>query len=95
MAQCAWRRAIRSLLAWTRANARRFYHFDGLERFKTKSEPDHWEPSYLLTKQPRVTLGTLHTIADAFAGPISPERLVTHALWDAARDEAGRLVPGA
>ena len=86
--------AVRALLRWTRAHARRFYHFDGLERFKAKFKPSRWDPVYLLTPGRAVTLGTLHTVADAFAGPRSPERLVARAVWDAAAEEARRLGPG-
>ena len=82
---------VRALLRWTRAHARRFYHFDGLERFKAKFRPHRWEPSYLLTTQPTVTIGTLHAVADAFAGPISPERLVAEAVARAGLDEFQRL----
>lgn len=83
--------AVRAAMAWSRAHARRFYHFDGLERFKAKFQPARWEPVYLLSTLPRVGLGTLYAVADAFAGPRSPERLVARALWDAARDELGGL----
>ena len=82
----------RVALSWTRAHARRFYRFDGLERFKAKFQPDRWEPAYLFTTEPRVGLGTLYAIADAFAGPRSPERLVARALADALADEARALL---
>lgn len=85
--------AVRALLRWTRAHARRFYHFDGLERFKAKFEPDRWEPSFLLTSEARITLGALHAVADAFAGAVSPEALVGRAVADAARDELRRISP--
>ena len=85
-------RAVRAVLAWTRAHARRFYRFDGLERFKAKFAPHRWEPSYLLTTQRQVSITTLYAVADAFAGPLSPQRLVTRALRDAARDELGGLL---
>ena len=78
-------------LAWTRAHARRFYRFDGLEQFKAKFQPARWEPVYLFTTQRRVDLGTLYAVADAFAGPRSPERLVARALTDALADEARAL----
>ena len=79
--------AVRALLAWTRAHARRFYSFEGLERFKAKFLPDAWEPVYLVTPGP-VGLGTFYAVADAFAGRRSPARLVGRALADAVADEA-------
>ena len=79
--------AVRALLAWTRAHARRFYSFEGLERFKAKFLPDAWEPVSLVTPGP-VGLGTIYAVADAFAGRRSPARLVGRALADAVADEA-------
>ncbi|MEL6616204.1 MAG: phosphatidylglycerol lysyltransferase domain-containing protein, partial [Bacteroidota bacterium] len=82
-------RHIRALLAWMQAHARRFYNFEGLERFKAKFQPEAWEPLYLLTPEARVGTGLLHAVADAFAGPDrSPEALVTLALGRALREEA-------
>ena len=85
--------AVRALLTWTRAHARRFYNFEGLERFKAKFLPDVWEPIYLATSRPRVSIATLYAVADAFAGPRSPARLVGRAVLDAAAAE-GRDVLG-
>lgn len=79
---------VRALLAWMRAHAERFYGFRGLEQFKTKFQPDRWEPVYLLTNEPRVSLRLLHAVADVFAGPRSPEALVSLALLGAVRSEA-------
>lgn len=78
--------AVRALLAWTRAHGRRFYNFEGLERFKAKFQPDVWEPLYLVGDAP-AGLDTLYAVADAFAGPRGPLRLVGRALADAAVDE--------
>ena len=80
-------RVVRALLAWTRAHARRFYNFEGLERFKAKYRPSAWEPIRLYVDTPRVSLPTLYALADAFAGPRSPVGLVSWALVNAARDE--------
>ena len=82
---------IRAGLAWMRAHARRFYNFEGLERFKAKFRPDAWEPVWLATAAPRVTAGTLYAVADAFSRGRGPVRLVGRALADAVADEARRL----
>ncbi|GAB5535381.1 MAG: hypothetical protein Rubg2KO_16300 [Rubricoccaceae bacterium] len=79
---------VRALLSWTRAHARRFYNFEGLERFKAKFEPESWEPIRLYVDEPQVTLSTLYAVADAFAGERSPIGLVSRALASAAQDEA-------
>lgn len=82
-------RHIRGLLAWMRAHARRFYNFEGLERFKAKFQPDTWEPLYLLAPEARIGTGLLYAVADAFAGPDrSPEALIAAALARAVGDEA-------
>ena len=95
-------RHVRALLAWVRAHARRFYNFEGLERFKAKFRPEGWETLYLLVTEREIGLGHLHAVADAFAGPQrSPTALVGAALARAAREEVsggiaaarGRLPP--
>ena len=80
--------AIRALLAWTRAHARRFYNFEGLERFKAKFRPEAWEPVRLYADDDAISLQTLYALADAFSGARSPVGLVTRALAGAVRDEA-------
>lgn len=82
---------VRALLAWVRAHARRFYDFEGLERFKGKFRPAAWEPLHLVATRGRVGLGELHAVADAFAGRRSPERLVARALASAVAEEARAL----
>ena len=82
---------LRAGLAWMQAHARRFYNFEGLERFKAKFRPNAWEPLHLVTTEPRVTLATLYAVADAFAGDRGPVRLVGRALADAVADEARTL----
>ncbi len=84
-------RLVRLLFAWTRAHARRFYRFDGLERFKAKYRPDAWEPLYLVARGRRVGITTLAAVADVFAGPRGPVRLVLGALARAVADEARTL----
>lgn len=85
---------LRALLAWIRAHGRRFYNFDGLDAYKAKFLPEHWEPIYAITSERRVGLGTLYAIAGAF-GKMSPLLLMGRALARAARKEgqwlAGKL----
>lgn len=78
---------VRATLSWTRAHARRFYNFEGLERFKAKFRPMAWEPIRLYVDTPQVSLSTLYALADAFAGDRSPVGLVSRALAGAVRDE--------
>ena len=79
---------VRAGLAWMRAHARRFYNFDGLERFKAKFRPDAWEPVWLATTDARVTSGTLWAVAVAFSRERGPVGLVGRALAGAVADEA-------
>ena len=43
---------IRFLLRWARAHGKRFYDFGGLEFFKSKFEPERWEPIYAISNEP-------------------------------------------
>ena len=82
--------SVRLPLAWMRVHARRFYDFEGLERFKRKFMPESWEPIYAVTDRPRVSLRTLYAIAGAFGGT-SPLLFIRHALLRAAAREARRI----
>jgi phosphatidylglycerol lysyltransferase len=79
--------SVRLLLASMRAQARRYYNFEGLERFKRKFVPERWEPIYAVTDRPRVSLRTLYAIAGAFGGR-SPILFAGHALLRALAQEA-------
>ena len=57
---------IRFLLRWARAHGKRFYDFEGLEFFKTKFEPEFWEPIYAISNEPKFSLRALYAIACAF-----------------------------
>ncbi len=59
----AW---LGTLLTIVRIHGRRFYNFEGLERFKTKFRPHHWEPIYAISAERSFTLRTLYAIGAAF-----------------------------
>jgi phosphatidylglycerol lysyltransferase len=63
---------LRFLMAWARAHGRRFYHFDGLEHFRTKMCPDAWEPIYAISNEPRFSPRSLYALLAAFAGESLP-----------------------
>lgn len=77
---------LRLVLRWVRAHGRRFYNFEGLDRFKSKFAPDDWEPVYAIYARPRFTIGALRAIAGAFSG-CAPELTVLRALWRGAVQE--------
>ena len=77
---------LRLLLGWTRAHGRRFYNFEGLERFKSKFVPDRWDAITALTNAG--PLRTLYAIGDAFSGEVSPWGLLARALGGAVATEA-------
>ena len=80
-------RWLRLVLRWVRAHGRRFYNFEGLDRFKAKFAPDAWEEIVALSDTPHFSPRALWGIAAAFAQG-SPLALVTRAVWRAARQEA-------
>ena len=59
----AW---LGTLLTLVRIHGRRFYNFEGLERFKTKFRPHSWEPIYAISAERAFTLRTLYAIGAAF-----------------------------
>lgn len=78
--------SVRLLLAWVRVHGRRFYNFEGLDRFKHKFLPEHWEPIYAITNRPKVSVRTLYAIAGAFGGT-SPILFIGRALLRALAQE--------
>lgn len=83
---------LRVGLRWVRAHGRRFYNFEGLDRFKAKFEPDAWEEIVALADSPRFPPSAMWAIAGAFAQS-SPLLLVFRALRRAVGEElrwAGR-----
>lgn len=86
MAQSPQTLLMQLLLSWTRAHGRRFYNFEGLDRFKAKFMPDEWEPVYAAANARRPSLRMMYAIAGAFGGR-SPLLFVGHALLRAAWQE--------
>lgn len=78
-----WTRALLWLL---RAHGRRFYNFAGLEAFKRKFAPEHWELVYALSHERGTSLRTLYAITGAFGGR-SPLLFMGHAVGRAALQE--------
>jgi phosphatidylglycerol lysyltransferase len=86
----AWLRATLTLL---RAHGRRFYNFEGLEKFKSKFQPQTWKPVYAIQNSPRFSPHALYAIAGAFASR-APLRLVASALFRAGMQEIRFLATG-
>jgi phosphatidylglycerol lysyltransferase len=89
MAENPW--WLRALLNWGRAHGRRFYNFEGLEAFRTKMEPDDWEPIYAISNERHFSPMTLHAVAAAFCDG-SPAASLGQALWKAMRQESRWLM---
>ncbi|HMV85363.1 MAG TPA: DUF2156 domain-containing protein [Blastocatellia bacterium] len=81
---------LRATLGWVRAHGRRFYNFDGLDAFKSKFQPERWEPVFAITNQPRFSPNTLYAIAAAFTGG-SPIGATLRALQRAVHQEFAQL----
>lgn len=77
-------------LRWTlklvRAHGQRFYNFTGLEYFKSKFQPHHWDPVYAISNERAFSLRSLYAIAAAFSDG-SPVGLVATAVCKAAKQE--------
>lgn len=73
---------LRIVLAWMRKHAQRFYNFDGLDAFKAKLQPEHWEPVFAIYNRPRISPRLLYAISSVFSGN-KPVRLVLGGLWKA------------
>jgi phosphatidylglycerol lysyltransferase len=58
---------LRIATRWARAHGRRFYNFRGLESFKTKFRPDHWEPIRAVVVGREFTPSALYAVATAFS----------------------------
>lgn len=82
---------LHTLMTWARAHGRRFYDWNGLDRYKDKFHPDRWEPIYAVSREEHFSPRTLVAIGEAFAGrgllPAAGGALA----W-AVRREARRLI---
>ncbi|MBC7843449.1 MAG: DUF2156 domain-containing protein [Gemmatimonadaceae bacterium] len=83
----AW---LGALLTFVRLHGRRFYNFDGLERFKSKFRPHAWEPIYAISAEATFSIRTLYAIAAAFTVQ-SPVSAVAGGLMRALVTEGRRL----
>ena len=83
-------RWLRTLLGFAALHGKRFYNFRGLESFKSKFNPEDWEPVYAIENSPSFSGRALYAIAGAFASR-SPLRLLTRAILRAARQELSSL----
>lgn len=81
---------LRWSMKWARAHGRRFYDWEGLDRFKDKFQPDRWEPIYAVSREERFTPRTLLAIGEAFAGR-SPLRALGASLAWAGGKELEKL----
>jgi len=77
---------LRTALRLVRAHGRRFYNFEGLDRFKAKFEPEEWEEIVALAPGSRFPLRALWAVAGVFSQG-SPVVLVGRAVLKAARQE--------
>jgi phosphatidylglycerol lysyltransferase len=73
---------LRIVLAWLRKHAQRFYNFEGLDAFKSKLQPEEWEPVFAISNEPKFSPSTLYSILYAFSGN-APFKLVLGGLWRA------------
>jgi phosphatidylglycerol lysyltransferase len=81
---------LRIVMTLARAHATRFYNFRGLERFRTKMSPSHWETIYAISNERSFSLRMLYAMGEAFSG-ISPWRALGLGIVRAVRQEARRM----
>jgi phosphatidylglycerol lysyltransferase len=84
----AW---LRVLLRWVRAHGRRFYDFDGLDRFKSKFEPEAWEEIIAIDDRSPFSPRAMWAITAAFGGE-SPVTLFVRTIARAIAQELRWLV---
>jgi phosphatidylglycerol lysyltransferase len=82
---------LRLLLRWLRLHGSRFYNFIGLDAFKSKFNPESWEPIYGIAEGRRFPPSALYAIAGVFSDG-APLRLVARSVVRAAATEAASLL---
>ncbi len=81
---------LEGVLRWLRAHGERFYHFRGIDFFKSKFQPDAWEPVFAVSNERAFSVRTLYAIGWAFSGG-TPFRSMTLAFARAFRQEIAWL----
>ncbi len=84
---------LRALMYFARAHANRFYNFRGLEHFRLKMSPEHWETVYAVSNEPRFSVRTLYAVGGVFS-KISPWMAIALGLRKAAGDELRMVFHG-
>ncbi|HET6511019.1 MAG TPA: DUF2156 domain-containing protein [Candidatus Kapabacteria bacterium] len=81
---------LRAAFTWLRAHGKRFYNFEGLHQFKSKFEPEHWDPVYAIAPGKDFGIMPLYAIAHAFTNK-NPVRFLLAELFDAVLTELRQL----
>jgi phosphatidylglycerol lysyltransferase len=81
-------------LRWLRAHGRRFYNFEGLQRFKAKLGPAGWDPVYAIADESRISLRTMLGVSEAVVGG-DLVRFGAKFLFHALSTEMHRMTTGA
>jgi len=84
---------LRLMSIFARAHANRFYNLRGLERFRAKLSPSHWETIYAISNERSFSVRTLYAMGAAFAGT-APWRALGLGLLRALRHEVRGLGSG-
>jgi phosphatidylglycerol lysyltransferase len=58
---------LRAIMAAARRHGRHFYDFDGLEKFRNKLSPAHWEPVFAIAAEPSFSLRSFYALLAAFS----------------------------
>lgn len=83
----AW---LRFLRRWAKAHYTRFYNFRGLSEFKSKFEPEKWQPVVVIVKDKKFGIRHLRSIGGAFTRGM-PELALGSGLVKAVATELSRL----
>lgn len=78
------------MMQFARAHANRFYNFRGLEHFRVKMRPQHWETLYAISNERRFSIRTLYAVGAAFSG-IPPWMAIGIGAGKALAEEVRRL----